>query len=276
MFGFRPHLSTQDILLQLKNDIFESASRTTPKAILALDLKGAFDNVAHASILKNLNNLGIGERMYGYIQDFLTGRQAVIKVGHLQSATIACGSRGTPQGAVLSPMLFNIALINLPTELADIPDIHHAIYADDITLWIHKGSAGTMQERLQQAANVVQAYAKRCGLACSPQKSELLLVQKSRRDPATDIQIALDGYSILPTSTIKILGMTLQENCRNTKLIQKLDATTAQIVRMLRRIANQKHGMKEQDMLRLVQAFVVSRITYVAPYATLQVGERKR
>lgn len=174
MFGFRPHLSTHDILLQLKTDIFEVASKTTPKGIHALDLKGAFDNVAHASILKNLSDLAIGERMYEYIKDFLTDRQAMIRIGDLQSQIISCGSRGTPQGAVLSPILFNVALINLPTELAKIPDIHHGIYADDITLWISKGSAGTMQDRLQEAANVVQAYAKRCG----PQKTELLLVQK--------------------------------------------------------------------------------------------------
>lgn len=68
MFGFRPHLSTQDILLQLKTDIFEVASKTTPNGILALDLNGAFDNVAHASILKNLSDLGLGEKMYEYIK----------------------------------------------------------------------------------------------------------------------------------------------------------------------------------------------------------------
>lgn len=164
MFGFRPKLSTQDILLQLKKEIFETASKDTPKAILTLDLKGAFDNVAHTAILRNLASLDCGERTYGYIKDFLTAREAILKVGDLQSDPHKYGSRGTPQGAVLSPILFNIAMINLPAKLGSIPDIKHGLYADDITIWIAKGSAGEMQEKLQQAADIVHKYAKECTL----------------------------------------------------------------------------------------------------------------
>lgn len=51
MFGFRKHLSTQDVMLQLQELVMKRATRNSPRAILALDLKGAFDNVTHASIL---------------------------------------------------------------------------------------------------------------------------------------------------------------------------------------------------------------------------------
>lgn len=70
--------------------------------------------------------------------------------------------------------------------------------------------------------------------------------------------------------------MTFQENCKYNQLIQKVEATTAQIVMMLRRIENKKEGMEEQDMLRLVEAFIVSRITYVASLTIFQVRERKK
>lgn len=60
MFGFRRHLGTQDVLIQLKEEILVPATRHSPRAILALDLKGAFDNVAHEAILRNLNNIGCG------------------------------------------------------------------------------------------------------------------------------------------------------------------------------------------------------------------------
>lgn len=276
MFGFRPKLSTQDILLQLKKEIFETASKNAPKAILALDLKGAFDNVAHTAILRNLASLDCGERTYGYVRDFLTARQAILKVGDLQSNPHKYGSRGTPQGAVLSPMLFNIAMINLPQKLGSIPDIKHGLYADDITIWIAKGSEGEMQERLQQAADTVHTYAKECGLACAPQKSELLLVQKRRHDLSTSFYIMMDGIRIEPTDHIKILGMTYQEDCKNTRLLQKLDSSTAQITRMIRRVSTQKYGMKEQDTIKLVQAFIISRLAYVTPYTILQAADKQK
>ncbi|KAG0411707.1 hypothetical protein HPB47_011156 [Ixodes persulcatus] len=44
MFDFRKHLSTQDVMLQLKEDIIGPTSKTTTQAVLALDVKGAFVN----------------------------------------------------------------------------------------------------------------------------------------------------------------------------------------------------------------------------------------
>lgn len=112
-----------------------------------------------------------------------------------------------------------------------------------------------------------------------PQKSELLLVQKRSRlknATKTTIEIELDGVLIKPSPSIKILGMILQEDCSNSQVIRKLDSSINQITRMLRRITNKKHGMKEQDTIRLVQAFVVSRIVYIAPYAILKTSERNK
>ncbi|KAG0423111.1 hypothetical protein HPB47_001096 [Ixodes persulcatus] len=51
MLCFREHLSTQDVMLQLKEDILGPMSRTTTQAVLTLDVKGAFDNVGHQLIL---------------------------------------------------------------------------------------------------------------------------------------------------------------------------------------------------------------------------------
>lgn len=51
-FGFWPHMSTQDILLWIYNDLLEEPTMAQTRYILALDLRGAFDNVLHRSILK--------------------------------------------------------------------------------------------------------------------------------------------------------------------------------------------------------------------------------
>lgn len=40
--------------------------------ILALDLKGAFYNVSHVSVLQNLNMTSYGRKTFGYIKDFLS------------------------------------------------------------------------------------------------------------------------------------------------------------------------------------------------------------
>lgn len=42
---------------------------------------------------------------------------------------------------------------------------------------------------------------------------------------------------------------------------------------MLRRISNRHRGKNEEDLLRLIRAFLISRVTYIAPYLTLTKGD---
>ncbi|XP_037580400.1 putative nicotine oxidoreductase [Dermacentor silvarum] len=138
----------------------KQATGHSPRAILALDLKGAFDNVSHVGILTNLQSTGCGERVYNYVRGFLTDRKARNRVGEEVSLLIELGSSGTPQGSVLSPLLFNVALLHLPKALEAIEGLGHALYADDVSLWTTKaGSHGWMQDTLQTAAEVVDKYA---------------------------------------------------------------------------------------------------------------------
>ncbi|KAM7285250.1 hypothetical protein ISCGN_032208 [Ixodes scapularis] len=111
MVGFRAGLSVQDVMLQLKHQILQPTTSRNTRAILGLDLTKAFDNVSHEAILTNLAAINPGPRMYGYIKAFLTDRQATITLGSLTSDPIQLGSYGTPQGSVLSPFLFNLALL---------------------------------------------------------------------------------------------------------------------------------------------------------------------
>ncbi|KAL1475002.1 hypothetical protein MTO96_037610, partial [Rhipicephalus appendiculatus] len=71
------------------------------------------------------------------------------------------------------------------------------------------------------------------------------------------------------TDHIRILGLHLQANGGNSTALQRIDQSAIQIGRLLKRVANKHAGMRESNLLRLVQAFVCTRITYVAPYLRL-------
>lgn len=77
MFCFRAHLSTQDVLLQLKREVIDPPhGEHGDRTILTPDLKGAFDNVKPSKILSNLNSTNCGHKNFLYIQDFLQGMKA--------------------------------------------------------------------------------------------------------------------------------------------------------------------------------------------------------
>ncbi|KAM7298058.1 hypothetical protein ISCGN_018687 [Ixodes scapularis] len=148
----------KDVMLRLKHQIVDGtgSSPLDTKAILGLYLTKAFDNIIHDTVLDNLRALAVGKRTYEYIQNFLSGRKARLAVGGVESEDICLGRKGTPQGSVLSPYLFNVAMICLPAKLEKIAGLQHSIYADDITLWVTGGSEGYIEEVLQEAIWVVE------------------------------------------------------------------------------------------------------------------------
>lgn len=284
MIGFRPKLSKQDVMLRLKHNIIdgENCSPLDTRAILGLELTKAFDNVKHTVILENMDKLGMGRRTYEYARNFLTDRTATPAVGGLQSSTLELGSRGTPQGSVLSPFLFNVAMMGLPEILNDIEGLHHSLYADDVTLWVAGGSDGHVQDTLQRAIEAVEEYVGPRGLSCSPQKSELLIYRPTSRGRKTDpvppdIQLLAGGKQRIPTvNSIRVLGLIIQSNGHNIDTIRALEKSVHQTIRLISHIANRHHGMKEHNLMRLVQAFVLSKITYVTPYLNLKRDEENK
>lgn len=161
--GFRAHLSTQDAMLQLRHQVIDDKSRST-KAILGLDLESAFDRVSHSAILSQISELNLGERIYNYVRDFLTGRKAILLAGDIACEEQELGSRGTPQGSVISPMLFNLIMIGLAKRLQTVSNINRTIYADDITIWSIRVSDGQIETTLQEAIQVVGEYLAGAGL----------------------------------------------------------------------------------------------------------------
>lgn len=281
MIGFRPGLSTQDVLLQIHHQAICTLNQQNYRAVVGLDIKKAFDNVSHMAIMENLEYLQVGPKTYNYVKAFLTGRTATLRVGDTTSQTIFMGGRGTPQGAVLSPFLFNVALCRLPEQLNQIPGLKHSLYADDVTLWAEAGTAGSLEGILQEGIDAVQKYAGIRDMACSTEKSEYMVLRPVRRGKATReqpcrLKLTLQGTEINEVDTIRILGMLFQGNGHNSEMIRKLDSVTHQTSRLIKRISNKHHGMKENDLIRLVQAFVLSRINYVASYMKPYVVERNK
>ncbi|KAM7306460.1 uncharacterized protein ISCGN_010163 [Ixodes scapularis] len=163
---------------------------------------------------------------------------------------------------------------DLPTKLQGIPNLHHSIYADDVTLWMVGGSDGAIQDSLQEAIRIVEAYAKERGLACCQEKSELLLMAGTTVKTPSGIILQVGGKDVPRVRRLRILGLWLQEDGKNTYSIGVLRNHAQQVGRLIARIAGKRYGMKERNVIRLIKAFVISRIAYIAPFLDLTLTER--
>ena len=94
-----------------------------------LDLEKAFDLMWTKAILAQLTKMNIKGRLIGWVQDFLKDRKIQVRVGSNLSDTKLLDN-GSPQGSVLSPILFNILINSQYDVLKDLfPELSQ--YVDD-------------------------------------------------------------------------------------------------------------------------------------------------
>jgi len=101
-YGFRPGRSCQDAIAAIFWTV--AGTRTKRRWALDADLASAFDRVAHDQILNQLGTFPAKGLIRGWL-----------KAGVLDRGKLAPTEEGTPQGGVISPLIFNIALHGMET-----------------------------------------------------------------------------------------------------------------------------------------------------------------
>ena len=136
--GFRKGRSTEDLILKIEHTVRATLVNQKVNMSVFFDLKQAFDNVNHNLLLYKAAKAGINGRMLCWLEKFLDNRtfQYIIDNSKSQIKSI---KRGLPQGSALSPLLFNIMMIDLPfIENVEVMD-----FADDIAI---TATAKTVEE----------------------------------------------------------------------------------------------------------------------------------
>ena len=81
-----------------------------------LDLSCAFDIVWPDSLIMKLTDKGISGHLLAWLYNYLQDRSVKAKVDGYFSDEVKIKA-GTPQGAVLSPLLFNIIISDIPHNI---------------------------------------------------------------------------------------------------------------------------------------------------------------
>ena len=167
--GFRPGRGTLDVLAQLDHLIQAGFQRKGVTLVTFFDVASAFDSASHEAILWKLRRLGLQGSPLAWVEDFLRDRTCTVALGSVRSQEFAV-RRGVPQGSVLSPLLFNVLLSDLPAA----QDVHTLVYADDVSMVCTADSLPRCQVVLQAAVDSFVAWASRWGLSVNPRKSHLV------------------------------------------------------------------------------------------------------
>lgn len=107
--GFRPHHSSMDPLIYLQTNICEAFANNQHIGAIFLDIEKAFDMTWRYRIIKILKETGIRGNLLLFISNFLKDRTIKVKIKQHFSKTFEI-ENGTPQGSVISALLFIIAI----------------------------------------------------------------------------------------------------------------------------------------------------------------------
>lgn len=170
-YGFRRERCPADAIEQC---FCMLAKKTSPQWILEGDLKSCFDNLSHAWLLAHIPMDKAILRRW-------------LKAGVLEKGSFQPTAAGTPQGAIISPVLANLALDGLERALrsrfpkriesglqrGQHPKVHLIRYADDFVV------TGRTREQLEHEVKpLVAAFFHERGLELSPTKTSITHIRE--------------------------------------------------------------------------------------------------
>ncbi len=108
-FAYRPNRSTDDAISQVLHSSLTHIDSKNGNYVrlLFIDYSSAFNTIVPTKLAVKLSDLGLNTSLCDWIQDFLTARPQVVKVGQFTSNSITLNV-GAPQGCVLSPLLYSL------------------------------------------------------------------------------------------------------------------------------------------------------------------------
>lgn len=153
-FGFRPGRGAKDALR-----VVDRLVKSGHCFVVDADLKSYFDTIPHDRLIERLRARVSDGRILDLVQAWLN-QEIVAECGRWTPAG------GTPQGAVISPLLANLYLHPLD-ELMAAHDLAMVRYADDFVVLCDS------MEKAQEALALIRAFANANGLTLHPDKTHI-------------------------------------------------------------------------------------------------------
>ena len=218
-------------------------------AAILTDLSKAFDCLNHELLIAKLEAYGFDKNSLTYIYSYLSERKQRTKINTSYS-TWNNVKLGVPQGSILGPLLFNIFLndIFLFTEHTKI-----ANYADDNTPYAIGKNIQEIFDVLKEDTSKLFKWFQLNEMKSNKDKCHLLVSNQN------DISIKLDDETIESSTSIKLLGITIDNNLNFNEHVTKICDKASQKLHALSRISNY---ITTDKMKIIMRTFFESQFNY--------------
>ena len=249
--------STETCLNEMINYIYEELDQGNIVGVASLDLSKAFDSISHSHLIQKLSDLGLGEKSLKWCKSYLTNRRQQTKFKKLISTEETVTS-GVPQGSIMGPILFISFINDLPENFKNCKIVS---YADDTQILVSAKKPKQIKKSLENLIDNAQKWYAKNSLLNNTSKTETLLITGKKKTENILINITENGEKkfLKPKTSIKILGVHLDQNLSWDKQVNEVNKKAKYSARNLQRI-NMLIPLKSR--LLLYNSLVASHLNY--------------
>lgn len=269
-FAYRPGRGVDDAISTLLNMIFSHLEGTkTFVRLVFIDFSSAFNCIQPhilAESLKSVHNIDPG--LICWLMDFLMERSQRVKVNGILSDALL-SSTGSPQGCVLSPLLFVLYTNECQTQLERRRIIK---FADDSVI------VSLLNNEDPDHGPVLADFTDWCNLSfldINALKTKEMIVD-FRKNPTVITPIAINGNAIEVVHQFKYLGTVIDDKLTFEAQVDTVCRKAHQRLYFLRKLGG--FNVDNSFMKMFYSCFIESVITFsfVCWYGSLNLKNRNR
>ena len=259
--GYLPGKHSSEILFRLTEEIeYSKNSRRSSwhTTVVSLDVEKAFDAVWHDGLRYKLMQIGLPPGICRILSSFLSERTVTVKIRDTLSKPVPLRA-GTPQGSVLSPLLYIIYVNDAPLGVSN--GARAGQYADDITAWATSKGPKISQFQIQKTLSAIEKWCSLWHIKMNAGKTQLVTF---KRGPSKSCDLKFFNNQLSEAKSIKVLGVTLGksnqflEHCKNKATIAN------QRTRLLKMLRGRRWGANKKVLLRLYKQYIRPILEYGA------------
>ena len=261
--GFKTKHSTSTALHNINEviaDGFNSKKPHSRTVMVTLDMSKAFDTVNTHILIEKIQKTNIPPTIKKFTANYLKGRKAYT----IYQNTISKQQQfktGVPQGGVLSPILFNIYMSDIPTPPNGIKLFS---YADDITTLSIHHNIETAQRNLEPYLSELNNWTRRNNLKLNPDKSTstLFTLDPSEYDKTLNLHI---NNTLIPTvKHPKVLGLTFDPKLKFNEHIAKTKEKAGKTLNILKALTSTNWGKQKETIATTYKTITRPTLEYAS------------
>ena len=258
--GFRRGASTESAIHKLTRQIEDSKVHNRCALSIFLDVEGAFDNVSFQALKQGLEEAGIPNIIAQWIYNMISVRY--ITLNYCETSIRRKATKGSPQGGVLSPLLWNLTLDSLLGNLGINQDFVQA-FADDLVIFISGICRITVREVAQATLNKIDRWCRSKGLRLSAVKTVVMLFTR-KRNKSLDQPIKIGGSNIELSTQAVYLGVTIDSDLSWTPHILRKIAAANRSLHSCRKAVGKIWGLEPKSIRWIYSQAILPATTYAA------------